>query len=68
MVHRCGIGTELAKCDIKLAVCILPVHPLDFDLLVFYFQGSYYIDRACQWFVLHLSDLVHFLDGSSDAE
>ena len=46
MVCRCGIGAELAKCDIKSAFCILPVHPLDFDLLDFYFQGSYYIDRA----------------------
>ena len=46
MVHRCGIGAELAKCDIKSAFGILPVHPQDFDLLGFYFQGSYYINRA----------------------
>ena len=45
-VHRCRIGAELVKCDIKSAFCILPVHPQDFDLLGFYFQCSYYIDRA----------------------
>ena len=46
MVQKCGVGVELAKCDIKLAFRIFPVHPLDFDLLGFHFQGSFYIDRA----------------------
>ena len=46
MVRRCGVGAELAKFDIKSAFWILPVHLQDFDLLEFYFQGFFYIDRA----------------------
>ena len=34
------------KRDIKSAFQILPVHPLDFDLLGFSFQHVFYIDRA----------------------
>ena len=72
MVHRCGQGDELAKCNIKSAFCILLVHSLDFYLLGFYFQGYYYIDRACQWDALspalRLSGSVHFWNGNSDAE
>lgn len=46
VVRAKGRGTELAKCDIKLAFRLLPVHPRDFELLGFYFEGSFYMDRA----------------------
>lgn len=46
MVHRCGRGAELAKCDIKSGFRLPPVHPGDFDLLGFSFQGQFFVDRA----------------------
>ena len=36
----------MAKCNIKLAYRILPVNPLDFDLLGFQFRVSFHIARA----------------------
>nr|XP_008117750.1 PREDICTED: uncharacterized protein LOC103280454 [Anolis carolinensis] len=45
-VRRQGPGAELAKCDIKSAFRLLPVHPQDFELLGFCFEGAYYMDRA----------------------
>ncbi|XP_054843036.1 uncharacterized protein LOC129334764 isoform X1 [Eublepharis macularius] len=36
----------MAKCDIKSAFRLLPVHPGDFELLGFAFEGKYYMDRA----------------------
>lgn len=46
VVRGCGVGAEMAKCDIKSAVCLLPVHSDDFELLGFSFQGEFYMDRA----------------------
>lgn len=46
MVRRCGWAAELAKCDIKSAFRLLPVHPGDFNLLGFAFEGGFYVDRA----------------------
>lgn len=45
-MRGCGRGAELAKCDIKSAFRLLPVHPADFDLLGFAFDGKFYVDRA----------------------
>ncbi|XP_062828282.1 uncharacterized protein LOC134296685 isoform X1 [Anolis carolinensis] len=45
-VRSRGPAAELAKCDIKSAFRLLPVHPLDFELLGFQFNGLYYMDRA----------------------
>ena len=36
----------MAKLDIKSAFRLLPVNPLDFELLGFKFDGSYYVDRC----------------------
>jgi len=36
----------MAKLDIKSAFRILPVNPLDFELLGFKFLGQYYVDRC----------------------
>lgn len=46
MVQSAGPGAELAKCDIKLAFRLLPVHPEDFELLSFCFDGEFYVDRT----------------------
>ncbi|XP_054839956.1 uncharacterized protein LOC129332750 [Eublepharis macularius] len=46
VVRRCGVGALMAKCDIKSAFRLLPVHPDDVDLLGFSFEGQYYVDRA----------------------
>lgn len=36
----------MVKCNIKSAFHLLPVHTNDFELLGFYFEGVYYMDRA----------------------
>lgn len=36
----------MAKCDIQSAFRLLPVHPSDFELLGFKFEGSWYVDKA----------------------
>lgn len=36
----------MANCNIKSAFRLLPVHPCDFELLGFSFEGSFYVDRA----------------------
>ncbi|XP_067323909.1 uncharacterized protein [Anolis sagrei] len=46
LLRQYGTGAELAKCDIKSAFRLLPVHPADFELLGFQFQGLFYMDRA----------------------
>ncbi len=46
MVQAAGPNCELAKSDIKSAFRLLPVHPADFDLLGFKFDGKYYFDTA----------------------
>lgn len=46
VVRDCTVGTEMVKCDIKSAFHLLPVHPDDFELLGFAFQGEFYMDRA----------------------
>lgn len=45
-VHRCGSGAWMAKADIKSAFHLLPVHPKDFQLLGFSFEGMFFMDRA----------------------
>lgn len=46
VVHPFGWAVELAKCGIKSALRLHPVHPQDFNLLDFHFKGQYYMDRA----------------------
>ena len=41
-----GKGALLAKCDIKSAFRLLPVHPDDFELLGFQFDGKFFFDKA----------------------
>ena len=46
VVQQSGQHCELAKCDIKSAFRLLPVHPSDYELLGFSFQDKYYFDKA----------------------
>ena len=71
MVRTCDVGAELAKCNIKSAFWTLSVHPRDFDLLGFCFQGSFYREHylwAAQFHVQHLNGSVPSLTGSLGVE
>lgn len=46
MVASVGPGALMAKCDIKPAFRLLPVHPADFQLLGIQFEGSIFVDKA----------------------
>ena len=46
LVMRAGVGAWLAKSDIKSAFRLLPVHPEDYELLGFTFDGLYYYDKC----------------------
>ncbi|XP_070586420.1 uncharacterized protein [Erythrolamprus reginae] len=46
VVRECGPGALMGKCDIKSAFRLLPIHPEDFDLLGFQFEGGGFVDRA----------------------
>ena len=41
-----GKGAWLAKSDIKSAFRLLPVHPSDYELLGFSFEGQFYYDKC----------------------
>ena len=41
-----GAGSFLAKSDIRSAFRLIPVHPEDYHLLGFTWQGKYYYDRS----------------------
>lgn len=40
------VCSKMAKCDIKSAFLLLPMHPKDFKLLRFCFEGQIYMERA----------------------
>ena len=46
MLSTVGRGALMAKSDIKSAFRLLPVHPDDFNLLGFTFDGSFYYDKC----------------------
>lgn len=45
-VSQLGMGTELAKADIKSAYRLVPVHPDDRPLLAMQWEGMVYVDAA----------------------
>ena len=51
-ITELGPGTELAKIDVKGAFCLIPVNPLDCNLLAMEWKGGIYID-TCLPFGLH---------------
>ena len=46
IVQQAGHNCELAKCDVKSAFRLLPIHPDDYELVGFTFQNKYYFDKA----------------------
>ncbi|XP_077773920.1 uncharacterized protein LOC144325210 [Podarcis muralis] len=46
MIRKFGRAALLAKCDIESAFRLLPIHPEDFWLLGFRFEGKFYFDKA----------------------
>lgn len=46
LITTMGKRTQLAKMDVKSAFRLLIIHPGDFDLLGFKFEGKYYIDKC----------------------
>ena len=46
LVMKAGTPVWLAKADIKSAFRLLPVSPLDYELLGFTFDGMFYFDKC----------------------
>ena len=46
IIVKLGKGCWIAKADLKDAFRILPIHPSDYRLLGFTWQGKYYYDRS----------------------
>lgn len=57
----------MAKADIESAFRLLPVHPEDFCLLGFWFEGGYFVDWVLPFHVLCLNSLVLFLSGELES-
>lgn len=46
IIKRLGIGCALATTDVRCAFRIIPVYPLDYQLLGLKWRGNYYVDRC----------------------
>ena len=46
LIQQAGKNCEMAKCDIKSAFRLLPIHPEDYSLVGFSFKGQFYYDKA----------------------
>lgn len=46
MIGKLGLKSFMGKADIKSAFRLLPVHPVDFDLLGMCIDGKFYYDRC----------------------
>lgn len=46
LVKKLGRGCFIAKTDLRNAFRLVPVHPLDYELLGFTWQGKFYFDRC----------------------
>ena len=46
LILRSGVGSFLAKTDIKSAFRTIPIRPADYNLLGIYWRGGYYFDRC----------------------
>ena len=77
LVQLKGKNCLLAKCDVKSAFRLLPIHPNDFELVGFKKDGQYYADKSmpmgcsvsCSTWVQFSTFLVWFLklEGGSGA-
>jgi len=73
LVSSFGTGALMAKLDLKLAFCLCPVSPSDWDLLGMHWQGKFYVDLrlfncladAFEWILKHnytIYSLMYYLD------
>ena len=46
IVQQKGRDCLLAKCDVKSAFRLLPIHPSDFELVGFKVENQYYVDKS----------------------
>ena len=46
LILRSGVGSFLAKTNIKSAFRTIPIRPADYNLLGIYWRGGYYFDRC----------------------
>lgn len=46
LIKKLGKGCVMAKTDIRNAFRIIPVHPSDYNLLVFHWRDKWYVDRC----------------------
>jgi hypothetical protein len=46
LIQLCGAGARIAKIDIESAFRIIPIHPDDWHLLGFSFDGAFYFDKC----------------------
>ena len=64
LVMTAGTSVWLAKADIKSAFRLLPVSPLDYELLGFSFENMFILTNVCPWVVRYpvrfLKNSVHF--------
>ena len=61
LVQAKGKSCLLAKCDVKIAFRLLPIHPNDFELVGFKLDGKYYVDKTMPMYhVPHGFNLVLF--------
>ena len=63
IVQKAGQNCELAKCDIKSAFRLLPIHPDDYELVGFTFMSKFYFDKAMPFgcsVVCDMGKIQHF--------
>ena len=46
IIKHLGRSCTLAKTDVRSAFRIIPIHPVDYQLLGMHWQGNYYVDRC----------------------
>ena len=46
LIKATGKGAFLAKTDIEAAFCLVPIHPSEYYLLGFKWDGKYYFDKC----------------------
>ena len=68
MVLQSGRGCYMSKLDIKHAFRLMPVHPSQWHLLCYYFEGHWYVDlvlpfglRSSPAIFCHFADLIRWI-------
>lgn len=60
MAKAGGPRALIAKCDIKAAFRLLPVHTDDFKILGFQFERQFYMDKPFLWVAPYLAPFERF--------